>query len=649
KHAWKVTIRLHGGTTLVDVRKKADAIRSQLACPWMRIQSAADGQVRLFIGDPGEGARLRRGADVQVRRVDFDQAFVDSTITNTSGAVPTLTALERLESNDQVEVLDFDLPPGVDAAKVRSNREKLRSNLGVEFLDVRKHGASSVRLFTSEHDPLPEKVGIPFDDIADGTVPFGVNALGEQMVFDLEENPHLLIVGSTGSGKSAAISVQLHGLIRTGCDVAIIDPTKGGYVFLFAKDWAIAPFDADVYQAASTLKALYGELERRKALLGQHGEVKIGKLPEQVRPPRIVVVIDEFTSLIGKSSVPPKSEDPAADHARLEVEAENNARAIVGSMVGELAREARFVGIHLILGTQKLTSSTLDKVPGGSDLKVNLARMALGNMTQGDRMSAFRNPMEADTIAQPRIGRGLFEPLNAAHPMLMQAWYEENETLREALTASGIEPVPQERMLDPTDPRYEVAPLEDFVDVVEEAVEVVPVVEELDLDLGAVDLGSLLAGDAPEGQSEQYEREDVADRGEDSDGTPVLPQSTPGPDPSLPEGCLALSALGEVSWELIEALTARLAAGDIAEVVADVDGLDAESEVGVTYRELIADLTGEAGALLRDPDPAPAAPGEADTRADGGTGDGESGARPDERDAANIVRAPAEDLAGKAA
>src|SRR5699024_3211011 len=153
-------------------------------------------------------------------------------------------------------------------------------------------------------------------------------------------------------------------------------------------------------------------------------EVKIGKLPEQVRPPRIVVVIDEFTSLIGKSSVPPKSEDPAADHARLEVEAENNARAIVGSMVGKLAREARFVGIHLILGTQKLTSPPLVRVPGGSDLKVNLARLALGNTTQGDRMSAFRIPMEADTIAQPRIGRGLFEPLNAAHPMLMQARYE---------------------------------------------------------------------------------------------------------------------------------------------------------------------------------------------------------------------------------
>src|SRR5699024_11795872 len=275
--------------------------------------------------------------------------------------------------------------------------EKLRSNLGVEFLDVRKYGASSLRLYASEHDPLPERVGCPFEEITPGTVPFGINALGEQMVFDLEENPHLLILGSSGSGKSAAISTQLHGLIRDGCDVVIIDPTKGGQDFAFATDWAIAPFAGDVYQAASTLKALYGELERRKALLGQHGAVKIGKLDEQVRPPRIVGVIDESTSLIGTSSVPPKSEDPAADHARLEVEAENNARAIVGSMVGELAREARFVGIHLILGTQKLTAKSLDSMPGASDLKVNLARMGLGDMTQGDKMRAFRNPLEADS------------------------------------------------------------------------------------------------------------------------------------------------------------------------------------------------------------------------------------------------------------
>lgn len=577
KHAWKVTLRLHGGTTLVDVRKKADAIRSQLACPWMRLSSLRDGEVTLYIGDPGPGAKLSRGAEVEVRRVDFDQAFVDSNITNLSGAVPTLTKLETLASNDQVEVLDFDLPAGVDIKKVKGNREKLRSNLNVEFLDVRRHGASGIQLFMAEHDPLPERVGIPFDRLGDTPAAFGVSALGEPTIFDPLENPHLLVLGGTGAGKSAAISTMLFDLIRCGYLPVIIDPTKGGYDFLFAKDWAIAPFAADVYQAASTMKALYGELERRKALNGKYGVVNIDKLPEDERPRHLIVVVDEFTSLIGKSSVPPKSDDPAADHARLEAEAENNARAIIGNIVGKLGREARSVGIHLLLGTQKLTSKILDTMPGGTDIKTNLARMGLGNMTQGDRMSAFRNPMEADTIAAPRVGRGLFEPLTAPHPRLMQVWYEENATLQAKLREHDIPQPRPVQVLDPSDPRYVVAPLEDFVDVVEETIteQEVPAVEELDLNI-SFDLGSLL-GDT---------RSDTS----------------PPPDDAPSGRSVALSELEANShFELLEALQTRVEQEPVTEIVVDVEGLDAESEVGATYRELIAELAADAGAEMSEP------------------------------------------------
>ncbi|GAA1490970.1 FtsK/SpoIIIE domain-containing protein [Brachybacterium sacelli] len=592
KHAWKVTIRLHGGTTLVDVRKKADAIRSQLTCPWMRIQSAGDGQVTLYIGDPGPGAKLRRGADVQVRRVDFDQAFVDSNITNLSGAVPELTKMEALESNPQVEVLDFDLPSGVDFAKVKGNREKLRSNLNVEFLDARRHGASSVRLFMAEHDPLPERVGIPFDNLPDTPAAFGVNALGEQTVFDPLENPHLLVLGGTGSGKSAAISTMLFDLIRRGFEPVIIDPTKGGRDFLFAKDWTIAPFAADVFQAASTMKALRGELDRRKALNGQYDVVNIDKLPEEARPRHIVVIVDEFTSLIGKSSVPSKSDDPAADHARLEAEAENDARAIVGNIVGRIAREARFVGIHLILGTQKLKQDTLNKMSGAEDIKVNLARMGLGNMTQGDRMSAFRNPLEADTIAEPRVGRGLFEPLTAPHPEIMQVWYEENATLKDHLLEEGVETPAAEMLLDPTDPRFVVTPLEDFVDVVEESVvDPEPIVEDIDLELGDLDLGSLLpdsdtAPAAPEPGSEVV---DIQEPPEIDDPDAVGARS------------VRLSELyeGTAPWDLVEALQEMVESEPVAEVLVDVDGLDVESEVGDTYLDLIAEVTTGSGAHLR--------------------------------------------------
>lgn len=601
KHAWKITIRLHGGTTLVDVRKKADALRSQLACPWMRIKDAGDGQVTLYLGDPGPGAKLRRGAEVEIRRVDFDQAFVDSSITNLSGIVPTLASIDRLSTNDQVEVLDFDLPAGVDFAKVKGNREKLRSNLNVEFLDVRKKGASGVRGFMAEHDPLPTRVGIPFDTLTERPAAFGVNALGEQTIFDLFESPHLLVLGGTGSGKSAAISTILFHLIMCGVDPVIIDPTKGGYDFLFAEDWAIAPFAADVYQAASTMKALYGELERRKALNGEHGAINIDRLPEDVRPRHVAVVVDEFTSLIGKAAVPPKSEDPAADHARLEAEAENNARAITGNIVGKLAREARSVGIHLILGTQKLKQDTLNKMPGGEDLKVNLARLGLGNMTQGDRMSAFRNPLEADTIAEPRVGRGLFEPLTAPHPAIMQVWYEENSTLKEQLIARGAPRPEQQVLLSPSDPRYAVRPLEDYVDVVEETiVDDTPAVEELDLTID-FDLGSLLESDGDDGGPSGEVVPDADDDQLAKDGEHPSDEARADADEEVPEERIVLSELGGVSlFEIVEALQRRLESGTVTEVIADLEELDAESEVGASYRELVEEIASDHGARVID-------------------------------------------------
>src|SRR5699024_9306893 len=132
-----------------------------------------------------------------------------------------------------------------------------------------------------------------------------------------------------------------------------------------------------------------------------------------------------------------------------------------------------------------------------------------------------------------------------------------------------------------TDPRYEVAPLEEYVDVVEETVEAAPVVEDLELDLGEVDLGALLSGDDPD--ASPLREPPVSDHAEADPGPSPAPEAAPGRRLALSE----LDVAG-VSWQLIEALQDALAAGDVAEVVADVDGLDAVSEVGASYRELIA-------------------------------------------------------------
>ena len=110
------------------------------------------------------------------------------------------------------------------------------------------------------------------------------------------------------------------------------------------------------------------------------------------------MLIDEFTSLVGRDPVPPRTDDPELDAERDLIEAANHARVEIGVFAGKIAREARSAGVTLALGTQKLSAKMLDTIPGAGDLKVNLSRVLLGKTSWGDRASALRAPDDAPDL-----------------------------------------------------------------------------------------------------------------------------------------------------------------------------------------------------------------------------------------------------------
>lgn len=584
RHVWKVRLSLYGATTLADIRKKADSIQAQLGAPWLRVREDEEGEVWLYMGDPSSSAKFRRGGENEIANLDFEQAWLDSSVKNRSGRTPQLVKMEPLKTNPDISVLDFSFPPGLDFQRVKSAREQLRANFRAEFVDVAPIGSTGVKMFMAKEDPLPKVAGVPWDDLPSTNIAFGVNALGEHVFFDIEDSPHLLILGSSGSGKSVTMRTILFGALLNGFDVVVIDPTKNGLDFAFAKPWSISPFGKKVYEAASIIRAVYGEVEKRKALNDQYGATKIDELPAEVRPHRIMVMIDEFTSLLGSSPVPPKSDDPEVAAARDEVIAENGARAQVGTMAGKIAREARSVGVHLVLGTQKLTAKTLDSIPGAGDLRTNLARMALGSTTQGDRMSAFRNPMEADDIGEPRKGRGLYEGLNYVKPTVFHSWYAPERDFPAQLEAAGIGKPTEDRIIDPEDRRFKVSPPEPFVEI--EAEDDAPTIEddvvELDLDLGLddLDLGDLdLDLDGESGGI------DSADADEPE-----------GPGDAEPARVVASQMEGESAYEKIDALGGALLDGkEVSALVWDEGGLDEPTEMGATVGELLDELRSDHG------------------------------------------------------
>lgn len=165
---------------------------------------------------------------------------------------------------------------------------------------------------------------------------------------------------------SVDIQALMFGFLVRGSRMYVADAVKGCADFKFAEDRCLA-MATNVFAAALMMKAVYAEVVRRKNLNSAAGVGSVFDLPEP--PPRLVIVIDEFTSLMAPEQVPPKTDDPELALEREAIIRINIAKGTIGAMTGKIAREARSAGASLILGTQKLRQDDLNKMPGASDLK----------------------------------------------------------------------------------------------------------------------------------------------------------------------------------------------------------------------------------------------------------------------------------------
>jgi hypothetical protein len=400
-HIWELKLRLYGGVTLAEVRTAAEKIRQAMGSGWLRVAAAPDGCVIVagahphntnglrFAGAatetrpsrPGRPARPPRADAGEVNpalekknrdyitRLDWEQAFYDAKAVGVGGGLPVLVRSSVLPRNEQVQVLDFKLPAGLARSDVKEAVPKLITATANIFVEVRDSpdGADHVRILVSRENPLPTGVGFDwaFIDESDG-IPFASGIEGEPVVFDPKDNPHILLAGVTGAGKSVLAQAFLYGALVHGAQLYVIDPVKGGADFMFAKEHAQA-FASTPHEAAAVMRAVYAQVQERKLANAAAGVGSFSDLQDP--PPRIFIMIDEFTSLMGQDQVPPATDDPDIDAERDAIIASNRAKTDIGVIAGKIAREARSAGVHLLLGTQKLTAKMLDSIPGANDLK----------------------------------------------------------------------------------------------------------------------------------------------------------------------------------------------------------------------------------------------------------------------------------------
>ncbi len=208
----------------------------------------------------------------------------------------------------------------------------------------------------------------------------GRDAAGAPFVVDLTRMPHLLIAGSTGSGKSVCINAVIINLLYHNSPselrLLLVDPKRVEFTEYNGIPHLLAPVVTEVDKTVSALKWVVAEMERRFKLFAESACRNIqvyNENPTQGHLPYIVVVIDELADLMTQ--------------AANEVE----------TSIVRIAQMARAVGIHLIVATQR---PSVDVITGL--IKANIpTRVAFAVASNADSRTILDQP-GADQL----LGRG---------------------------------------------------------------------------------------------------------------------------------------------------------------------------------------------------------------------------------------------------
>ena len=221
------------------------------------------------------------------------------------------------------------------------------------------------------------------------TLALGKDIVGDPFITDLKKLPHLLIAGTTGSGKSVGINAMVLSLLYRNSPktlrLIMIDPKMLEFSMYNDIPHLLTPVITEPKKAIAVLANLVAEMERRYRIMSQTRTKNIESYNEKMKKdggetlPFIVVIIDELADLMMTSGK--------------EVEFH----------IGRLAQMARASGIHLIVATQR---PSVDVVTGL--IKANLPSRISYRVGQKIDSKVILDQMGAESL----LGRGdmLFTP-----------------------------------------------------------------------------------------------------------------------------------------------------------------------------------------------------------------------------------------------
>jgi S-DNA-T family DNA segregation ATPase FtsK/SpoIIIE len=238
------------------------------------------------------------------------------------------------------------------------------------------------------------------------TVSLGLDVSGNPVVADIAKMPHVLIAGTTGSGKSVLINSFISSLLfrasPSELKLILIDPKRVEFIGYNGIPHLMTPVIVEVEKILASLKWAMGEMERRYKTFAERGVRNIDSYNELAgfqSLPYIVIFIDELADLMV--------------FAPVEVE----------DSIARLAQMARATGIHLVVSTQR---PSVDVITGL--IKANIpCRIAFNVSSMVDSRVILDIPG-----AEKLLGRGdmLYIPPDQAKPTRIQGAFVSEKEVR---------------------------------------------------------------------------------------------------------------------------------------------------------------------------------------------------------------------------
>lgn len=240
--------------------------------------------------------------------------------------------------------IKFQLGQGIKINKVMKLKDEFAIYLGfnlneINITTVPNEFAIGIEIPNKQNNIVGMKNVIYDDEFykSDTTIVLGQDINSKYRYVDIAKTPHLLIAGTTGSGKSVFLNTLICSLLmkKSNVDLILIDPKKVEFKIYNDVSNLLIPVITDIDKACNVLNLLLNEMEHRYKLFEQYNVKNIDEYNKIKYMRKIVVVIDEFADLM--------------------MQGDKN----VEYCVARLTQLSRACGIHLVIATQRPTTNVI--------------------------------------------------------------------------------------------------------------------------------------------------------------------------------------------------------------------------------------------------------------------------------------------------